>query len=85
MSLIHRGVCVAVRCRSELVITVAPVAIRAAFSNIHTWTVLKGDLQLASQVSAAPVVKLGVADINQVCLLSTQTGLLVCWGTGPFA
>lgn len=37
-------------CRSELMITVAPIAIRAAFSNIHTWTVLIADLQLAGQV-----------------------------------
>lgn len=37
-------------CRSELVITVAPIAVRAAFSNIHTWTVLKSDLQLAGEV-----------------------------------
>jgi hypothetical protein len=39
---------------------VAPIAIRAAFSNIHTWTVLKGDLQLASQVGSF------------VCLLAWQ-------------
>lgn len=40
-------------CRSELVITVAPIAVRAAFSNIHTWTVLKSDMQLAGQVGSS--------------------------------
>lgn len=47
MRLLNR--CVLYR-RSELVITVAPIAVRAAFSNIHTWTVLKSDMQLAVQV-----------------------------------
>lgn len=38
------------RRRSELVVTLAPLALRAAFSNIAAWTTLQADLALAGQV-----------------------------------
>lgn len=37
-------------CRSELLVTVAPITLRAAFSNIRTWNILQADMQLAGQV-----------------------------------
>lgn len=68
--------CLVLACRSELVITVAPIAIRAAFSNIHTWTVLKGDLQLAGQVRAtSPVLCWGVA-CHTRCQTKQVAGLI---------
>jgi hypothetical protein len=45
------------RARSELVVRVAPMALRAAFSNIRAWTILKADMQLAGQVRVAPVLR----------------------------
>jgi hypothetical protein len=38
------------KARSELVVSVAPIALRAAFSNIQAWTILKADLDLAGKV-----------------------------------
>eukprot|EP00775_Hariotina_reticulata_P006353 gene6353-6586_t len=41
------------KARSELLVTVAPVTLRAAFSNLPTWKTLQSDLQLASQSMGA--------------------------------
>ncbi|KAF6253188.1 hypothetical protein COO60DRAFT_1463300 [Scenedesmus sp. NREL 46B-D3] len=37
------------KARSELLVTVAPITVRAAFSNIRTWNILQADVQLAGQ------------------------------------
>ncbi|WIA12623.1 hypothetical protein OEZ85_006280 [Tetradesmus obliquus] len=37
------------KARSELLVTVAPITLRAAFSNIRTWNILQADMQLAGQ------------------------------------
>jgi hypothetical protein len=43
-------------CRSELLVTVAPITLRAAFSNIRTWNILQADMQLAGQVQQLRVI-----------------------------
>jgi hypothetical protein len=68
-------VCELLVSRSELVIKVAPIAIRAAFSNIHTWTVLKRDLQLAGQVGQLHLLFCVIVDSR--CFDQSDTKLAI--------
>jgi hypothetical protein len=62
-------------CRSELLVTMAPITLRAAFSNIRTWNILQADIQLAGQVRRQRVSSFAACRKRTFAFLSALVGI----------